>query len=116
VVDKPLTAWTLSRRFRLAPSPVPGEAAPGDRLAIAGGRHPVLACCARGDVRLFSADGREWTRELAPIVAALRKLRIEAVIEGFACALDSDGKPTFEALRAQVARKKPARLVFAGWD
>ncbi len=123
VTDKKLSAWTLSRRFRLAANPVEGAAAEGDRLEIAWDGHRVLACRAGDDVRLFSADAREWTKSFGSIALALRKLgHADMVLDGFICALDEQGRPSFEALREHVAQaakpdvKTKARIVFAVWD
>jgi bifunctional non-homologous end joining protein LigD len=115
--EKKLTAWTLSRQFRLAPSPT--EAAPkrGDRLELAWDGHRVIACRAGDDIRLFSADAREWTKPFSPVVGALRKLAArEIVLDGFLCALDEQGRPSFDALRDHVRTPKGERVVFAVWD
>ena len=117
VVDKRHTAWVLSRRFHLAPTPIPGEAKDGDRLDIAWDGQRVLACRVGEDVRLSSADGRDWTKDLAAILRPLRKLDVtEAVFDAFVCALDAAGKPSFEVLRDHVATKSPARMAFVVWD
>lgn len=119
--DKRLTAWALSRRFHLAPSPVDApSAAPlrnGDRLELAWDGHRVLACRAGDDIRLFSADAREWTKAFSPVVLALRKLGCnDIVLDGFLCALDEHGVPSFDALREHVQKPKGGRIVFAVWD
>jgi DNA ligase D-like protein (predicted polymerase) len=106
------------RRFRLSASPAEGKPTHGDRLELAWDGHRVLACRAGDDVRLFSADGREWTKAFPSIVTALEKLATPTfVADGFLCALDERARPSFEALRTYVKKPKPgAHVVFAVWD
>ncbi|MBS2018116.1 MAG: non-homologous end-joining DNA ligase [Deltaproteobacteria bacterium] len=112
--------FALSRRYRLAPLVV-GDAT---RLAdvdtkwsfeLAWDGHRVLAACAGGRARIVSSDLREWGDAFPGIALALRKLAArDAVIEGFLCALDDRGRPSFELLR-EKARTRSAAL-FAVWD
>lgn len=67
-------------------------------------------------MRLFS-DGREWTKTFAPIQTALSRLKTKRfVVDGFVCALDERGHPSFDVLRAYVKKPAGVRLVFAAWD
>ncbi len=122
-----MTAWALSRRFRLAPAPAAGDEADrepsshterGERLELAWDGHRVMACREGDDVRFWSADFREWTQKLTPLALALRKLPAhKLVLDGFLCALDDRGRPSFAALREYVrAPTKGVRLAFVAWD
>lgn len=114
----PAQVFALSRRFRMAPLAV------ATRDALVGGRwtlepawdgHRVLAVRAGEHVRLVSPDLRDWTDAFPGVALALRRLAAqEAVVEGFLCALDDQGRPSFELLRERARTKKGA--VFAVWD
>jgi len=109
-------AWALSRRFHLAPHPIEGAPRAGDRLELAWDGHRVLACRAETEVRLFS-DGREWTKTFSTIQVALSRLSTKRfVIDGFVCALDARGRPSFDALREYVKKPAGVQLVLAAWD
>lgn len=112
-------AWGLSRRYRLAPIVV------GDAATVAQGRwslepawdgHRVLAVRAGDEVRIVSADFREWRDAFPGVALALRRVAAKSVVlEGFLCALDADGRPSFELLKREArAKTKAARLVV--WD
>lgn len=110
--------FALSRRYRLAPLVV------GDTTMLASGRwsfelawdgHRVLAACSGGRARIVSADFREWSDAFPGIALALRKLAArDAVVEGFLCALDDRGRPSFELLREKARTRSSA--LFAVWD
>ncbi len=109
-------AWALSRRYRLAPDPSEGAPRAGDRLELAWDGHRVLACREGAEVRLFS-DGREWTKTFGPIATALSRVETKRfVIDGFVCALDASGRPSFDALREYVKKPAGIQIVFAAWD
>lgn len=112
------SAWALSRRYKLSPNPVEKKSERGDRLELAWDGHRVLVCRAGKDVRIFSADFREWTKSFPQVCLAMTKLDCKSVVvDGFLCALDERAHPSFEALREYV--KKPsqgARIAFAAWD
>ena len=112
------SAWALSRRFRLAPNPVEGKPSPGDRHELAWDGHRVLACRAGTDVRIFSADFREWTKSFSQVCASLNRRDAKSfVLDGFLCALDERAHPSFDSLRHYVKKPTPgARIVFAAWD
>jgi DNA ligase D-like protein (predicted polymerase) len=85
-------------------------------LELAWDGHRVLACRAGREVRLVSADWREWTDAFPSVARALRGLAAkDVVLEGYLCALDEEARPSFELLRAHV-RTKTSRVVFAAWD
>ncbi|HEX4512746.1 MAG TPA: non-homologous end-joining DNA ligase [Polyangiaceae bacterium] len=108
----------MSRRYKLSPNPIEGRGAPGDRLELAWDGHRVLVCRAGKDVRIFSADFREWSKSFPQVCHAMTKLDCKSVvIDGFLCALDTRAHPSFDALREYVKRPAPgARVVFAAWD
>jgi DNA ligase D-like protein (predicted polymerase) len=112
------SAWTLSRRYKLCPSPVEGKSTPGDRHELAWDGHRVLVCRAGKDVRIFSADFREWTKLFPQVCLAMTKLECKSiVVDGFLCALDERARPSFDALREYVKKPHPTtRIAFAAWD
>lgn len=115
-------AFALSRRYRLAPLAAVDRDA-GSELVRSGGwslelawdGHRVLAVRAEDRVRIVSADFREWSEVFSGVALALRKLRArDAVLDGFLCATDDRGRPSFELLRARARTRAPALL--AVWD
>lgn len=80
------TAWGLSRRYRLRPIAVVESGDPGldrirdDRarwkLEVAWDGHRVLASRVGDDVRIVSADSREWSAAFPALTMALRKLAV----------------------------------------
>jgi DNA ligase D-like protein (predicted polymerase) len=113
-----MTAFRLSRAHRLAPSPTAKEALPEKAVVeIAWDGHRVMACRDGNDIRMWSADFREWTDPFGAICVALRKVaKQDFVLDGFLCALDEKGRPSFERLRKCVQEKSADGVVFAVWD
>jgi bifunctional non-homologous end joining protein LigD len=73
----------------------------GWRMAIA---------IARGAVRLVSRQGKDWTRELAPIAGAARSLAVaEALLDGEAVVVLPDGRTSFQALQNALGAGPPAQ-------
>ncbi len=111
-------AFALSRRYRLAPLETSAVAAVQTgawSLELAWDGHRVLAVRAGDRVRIVSADQREWSGAFPGVALALRRLAArDVVIEGFLCALDERGRPSFELLRTQARTRSPA--LFAVWD
>jgi hypothetical protein len=58
-----------------------------------------LAMKAAGQVRLFSRNGKDFTRRFASIARALEALPDETVIDGEIIAYNVDGRPSFNVCR-----------------
>ena len=79
------------------------DARAGLRIDPAWDGHRVLVAKVDSDVRLRSADQREWAPSFERVVRALRALPAQRLLlEGVLCALGSDGRPDFEALLASL--------------
>jgi bifunctional non-homologous end joining protein LigD len=78
----------------------------------------LLACKAGTDVRLITRGSNDWTSRFAPIADAIRRLPArECVVDGEACVVDDQGRPSFEGLQAWLAGSPgPARVAFAAFD
>ena len=111
-------AFALSRRYRMAPLVVGGREAVSEgrwSVELAWDGHRVLAVRAGDKVRIVSADFREWSDAFPGVALALRRLAArDAVVEGFLCALDDRGRPSFELLRERARTR--ASALFAVWD
>ena len=71
---------------------------------------------AAGRAVVYSRGGHDWTRQFAPIAAALGKLKAKsAIFDGEAVVLDKDGKADFQALRGELGSQS-ARLRFCAFD
>jgi bifunctional non-homologous end joining protein LigD len=63
-----------------------------------------------GKAVVFTRNGHDWTRQFAPIAAALAKLKARsAILDGEAVVLDAQGKADFGALRGELGGRS-ARL------
>ena len=78
----------------------------------------LLACKAGSDVRLFTRRGNDWTDRFRPIAEGMARLRArECVVDGEACAVDDDGRPSFHALQEWLGgNSSHARIGFAAFD
>jgi DNA ligase D-like protein (predicted polymerase) len=111
---KKKTVFELSRGHRLTPITA-SDVAPDGPIELAWDGHRVLACVLSRQVRIVSADFREWTDPFPTIANAVKKLGNDLVIEGFLCALGEGGLPSFDLLREHV-NGKAQRIVFACTD
>ncbi|MGZ3472852.1 MAG: non-homologous end-joining DNA ligase [Polyangiales bacterium] len=119
---KRLTAFGLSRTFRLVPIAPGGDDAmemlrsrrDDFLLELAWDGHRVIACRSDSEVRLVSADLREWSETFPTVTRAIQKLPAKTVaLEGFLCALDDSMRPSFELLRAHAEGRARPRVMLA---
>ena len=72
----------------------------------------IIACKSGDQVRLWSRNGRDWSREFLAVTEALRALRVdEIVLDGEAMAHCKDGLPDFWRCGRRTAA--PAACLFA---
>ncbi|HTQ43709.1 MAG TPA: DNA ligase D [Polyangiaceae bacterium] len=78
----------------------------------------LLACKAGHDVHLYTRRSHDWTDRFGPIAEGIARLPArECVVDGEACAVDEQGRPSFHALQAWIAGEtKQANLGFAAFD
>jgi bifunctional non-homologous end joining protein LigD len=70
---------------------------------------------ADGEATLKTRKGLDWTARFPQIARAARTLP-DSLIDGEACALDSNGAPDFPALQAALADGETGDLVFFAFD
>ncbi|HEY3820725.1 MAG TPA: DNA ligase D [Polyangiaceae bacterium] len=78
----------------------------------------LLACKAGGDARLYTRKGNDWTDRFPPIAAAVARLGArECIVDGEACVVDDEGRPSFKKLQEWLAgQTKHAHVGFAAFD
>jgi bifunctional non-homologous end joining protein LigD len=70
----------------------------------------IFAAKTGDQVRLVTRGGHDWTPRFTVIAGAVRKLAArEVVVDGEACVLDADGKPSFQALQEWLAGASKGR-------
>ncbi len=86
-------------------------------LELAWDGHRVLVSCVGEDMRFVSEDYRQWSDAFPTLPFVLRRLGVTTLaLEGWICAMGTDGRPSFDALRAHVAREKSSDIVLALTD
>ncbi|WP_087128931.1 DNA ligase D [Caballeronia concitans] len=127
--------WSGPRAIRVrAPDALPGEMRLliEPQLATLVERHPaegdwsyeikfdgyrMLARIERGDVKLVTRNGHDWTERMPRLRAALEDLQVDtAWIDGEAVVLDATGKPDFNALQNAFDRRSTADIVLFVFD
>jgi bifunctional non-homologous end joining protein LigD len=82
----------------------------------------LMACKAGTEVRLYTRRAHDWTDRFRFVAECVARLPArECVVDGEACVLDDQGRPSFGALQdwlASVAVGKPkaANLIYAAFD
>jgi bifunctional non-homologous end joining protein LigD len=62
----------------------------------------IIACKSGDRVRLWSRNGRDWSREFLAVTEALRAIRVEEIVlDGEAMAHCKNGWPDFHGLRSE---------------
>ncbi|QHE86734.1 DNA ligase D [Hydrogenophaga sp. BPS33] len=78
----------------------------------------LLARVQRGQVRLFTRNGHDWTSRMPDLAATLRRFPLKSAwIDGEVLALDGEGVPSFQALQNAFESASTAQgLVFYAFD
>jgi len=66
----------------------------------------AVAEVSKGNVRLYSRNGLSFVDLYAPIADALRKLKIDAMLDGEIVVLDDENKPSFQMLQHYDQHRK----------
>ena len=71
----------------------------------------------RGDVRLLTRTGLDWTAKYPAIAAALRSFPVrEAYLDGELCGVQPDGLTSFSLIQNATERRRGADLVYFVFD
>jgi bifunctional non-homologous end joining protein LigD len=74
----------------------------------------MVARIERGKARLYSRTGKEWTGAFGLVADALASLPVKSAwIDGEVCALDAQGRTSFQALQNALATDATALTFFA---
>lgn len=77
----------------------------------------ILARVLKGEVRLFTRNGHDWTTKLPQQAAALSTLELaDSWLDGEIVALNSDGLPDFQALQSAFDANRSAKLIYYLFD
>jgi bifunctional non-homologous end joining protein LigD len=78
----------------------------------------LLSCKAGAEVRLYTRRANDWTDQFGPIARAVAKLPArECIVDGEACAVDHEGKPSFHALQEWLGGTRPdVGIGYAAFD
>lgn len=77
----------------------------------------ILAFIARGQVRLVSRNGLDWTHRFPTIAAAVGQLPInQAILDGEVVSLNKDGISDFQKLQSALRRGDDGSLVYYVFD
>ena len=68
----------------------------------------IIACKSGDQVRLWSRNGRDWSKEFLAVTEALRRLRADDIVLDAAMAHCREGLPDFHGLRSETAGLRPA--------
>jgi ATP-dependent DNA ligase len=75
----------------------------------------MQAATAGDQVRLYTRNGHDWTRQFGYVAPALAQLtKGSALIDGELCALDENGRPDFTLLNIREDASRSRRIPAAG--
>ncbi len=77
-----------------------------------------LACRLEdGDVRIYTRSGKDWTDRFADAADAVRRLKAKSAwLDGELCAMDANGRSSFQGLQNALSGTGSANLVFFAFD
>jgi DNA ligase D-like protein (predicted polymerase) len=109
--------FSFARQFTMTPIVHAADIGADVVVEPAWDGHRVLATRVDGKARLAALDFREWTHAFPQLALALTKLApVRLAIDGVICVLDARGAPSFEHLRAAVAKGIVPGAVLICWD
>lgn len=76
----------------------------------------ILAAMAGGEVRLYTRSGQDWSRKFTSIAEALRKLAVQALIDGEVVVFGKEGRTSFSALQQALSEGDGAALRYVVFD
>ncbi len=77
----------------------------------------VIACVERGEARLLTRRGEDWTHRMPSLASALEQLKVEsAILDGEFVALDAKGSSDFQLLQNSFSGKSSAPLAYYAFD
>ena len=77
----------------------------------------MLARVEKGEVKLFTRNGHDWTAKLPELAKAIASLKLESAwLDGEVVALDSEGVPSFQQLQQAFDVDKSGDIVFYLFD
>jgi len=110
----PVPRWIKPQLTKLVDAPPDG---PGWLHEIKFDGYRLHARLNRGDVRLLTRTGLDWTRKYPAIASAVSSLRAkEAYLDGELCSVRADGTASFSAIQAASDAGKSDALVFFLFD
>lgn len=126
-----LVTELMTRKTRVRRSPLPATPPP-PQLALSaaavpegdGWGHEIkldgyrMLCRRSGnDVRFISRNGKDWTRKVQPLVAAVQQLAAdEFIIDGEVAVLGAAGVTDFQALQSTISKPRPVGLIYFVFD
>lgn len=77
----------------------------------------MIARIDRGEARLFSRNGKDWSDKFPSVVAALGELGLDnAILDGEVVHLLANGVSSFEALKQDLSQEDTSKVVYCLFD
>ena len=77
----------------------------------------LLCHVARGHVRLWTRNQKDWTEKFPDVVKALKTLKVQsAILDGEIVALDASGRSSFQMLQQSIKQPRGRNLVLHVFD